>query len=187
MLWNGSENSSRRSSRGEATRLPLITYLPVGDVPLVDAQRESTLWIVTRPGLEQHRGALLAVIGEWDQHTHLTLLALRPIHRHLLRPYRDSSRCPAQDRGVEGNRTIRGNQALVLRRRGQPINAPARNRTWTSGSGDLRDILFTTGATHLSARACIYHRRTDWSIFPAPTAPAHAALPDAQVGLDSVR
>ncbi len=26
------------------------------------------------------------------------------------------------------------------------MDAPARNRTWTTGSGDLCDILFTTGA-----------------------------------------
>lgn len=34
----------------------------------------------------------------------------------------------------------------MLRLKGQGLSAPARSRTWTSGSGDLRDILFTTGA-----------------------------------------
>ena len=36
---------------------------------------------------------------------------------------------------------------LEVRRDGASLgSAPARNRTWTTGSGDLCDILFTTGA-----------------------------------------
>ena len=44
------------------------------------------------------------------------------------------------------------------------MSAPARSRTWTTGSGDLCDILFTTGAWLDETGPAAYHPLKWWSM-----------------------
>src|SRR5437867_7753522 len=82
---------SSPKKKGKATPSPVNAFsardsvlvldpLPVAHLALVDAQRETAFRIRTSPRLEDHRGALLPVIRERDQHPVVALLALGKIH-----------------------------------------------------------------------------------------------------------
>ncbi len=46
--------------------LPLmlvIDFFPVGDLSLVNPERESTLWVGACPGLERHGSSFLPIVG----------------------------------------------------------------------------------------------------------------------------
>src|SRR5262245_17326703 len=120
-----------------------VDLLAVGDFALVDAQREPAFRVGTNPRLEEDRSAFLAVIGQRNERSAVALQALRKVHRRLLRTPRTDIRAASHPTAVEPIGPIGENQDDFWH---VPGSAPARNRTWTTGSGDLRDILFTTGA-----------------------------------------
>jgi len=41
----------------------VIDFFPVGDLSLVNPERESTLGVGARPGLERHGSSLLPIVG----------------------------------------------------------------------------------------------------------------------------
>src|SRR5207249_6171604 len=121
----------------------VLDLLPVGDLTLVDAQREAALGIGARPRLEDHRGALLAVVGQRNQGSVVTFLALGKFHHPSSRP--DAPARQSRIQPVECRQTLLAKQALARLSTGS-ASAPERNRTSTPGSGGLCDIHFTTGA-----------------------------------------
>lgn len=113
--------------------------LAVAYLPLVHAKRKPTVGINANPSFEKHGRTFLAVVGKRDQDSIVALLALWELHLHLLttggnNPPRQLRRVVTLSDGIaEINK-------IICR------SAPAANRTRTTGSGDLCDILFTTGA-----------------------------------------
>lgn len=162
----------------------LVSHLTVGDLALVDAQGESAFRVVTGPCLERYRRPFLAVVGEWNQPSLLTIPALRPIHRHLLET-------PATRAGLTTKRMREGSRRPVEKQgkvddRAQVAKAPqgraARRRPgWRAASSLAESAEIRSEMAQLGGVTARVWARLGLRVAPAGRTPPPGVEPGLQV------